>query len=159
MPDITGTFAASAVPEERLIKVSGTSTGDRFGFGKGHVVQEFGYDDDVDFDLRDDVEDATGEPLEDEDYRGVSDGVLAWWRASDGDVDDLADYLVDCGAGLDEEGTGIIWLLVPGQKSDEHVPTTEVSEAAKVAGLSATTSAASDGGWTGFRLTKHGRKK
>lgn len=128
------------------------STGEAYGFGKGAVVQEFGYDDDVDFDLREAIEDATGEELEDEDYRGAADGVLAWWRSDDGDVDDLTDYLVDCAASLDS-GTSILWLAVPGHKADLHVPTTEVDEAAKTAGLSVTRSHGLDSGWTAYRIT------
>lgn len=127
------------------------SLGEAYGFGTGAVVQEFGYDEDVDFDLRDAIEAATGEELEDEDYRGAADGVLAWWRMDDGDVDDLTDYLVDCTASLDADS--VLWLAVPGRKLDHHVPTTEVDEAAKTAGLSVTRSHGLDSGWTAYRIT------
>ena len=33
---------------------------EKLGFKNGDLIQEFGYDDDVDFDLRDDIEDLTG---------------------------------------------------------------------------------------------------
>ena len=33
---------------------------EKLGFKTGDLIQEFGYDDDVDFDLRDDIEDLTG---------------------------------------------------------------------------------------------------
>lgn len=123
-----------------------------FGFNKGDIVQEFGYDDDVDFDVRDAIEAVTGEELEDEDYRGAADGVLAWWRSDDGDIDDLTDYLVDCAASL-ADGSALLWLAVPGRKSDLHVPTTEVGEAAKTAGLSVTRTHGLESGWTAFRIT------
>ncbi len=137
--------------------MSGSTTGE-YGFKKGDVIQEFGYDDDVDFDVRDTIESATGEELEDEDYRGAADGVLAWWRSDDGDVDDLADYLVDCVAGLDS-GAGVIWLAVPGQRANHHVPTNEVNEAAQTAGLSVTTSHAIGSGWTAYRITSRARNR
>ena len=40
---------------------------ERLGFKDGDLIQEFGYDDDVDFDLRDDIEDLIGSELLDED--------------------------------------------------------------------------------------------
>ena len=53
---------------------------ERLGIKPGHVVQEIGYDDDCDEQLRDSV--AAGEDVElvDEDYDDVVDGVLLWWR-------------------------------------------------------------------------------
>lgn len=132
--------------------MSGSLTGEVFGFDEGALVQEFGYDDDVDFDIRDVIEQFTGEALEDEDYRGAADGVIAWWRADDGGVEDLADYLVDCSSSLDENAN-LIWLFVPQQRDQHHVPATEVNEASKTAGLSVTRSHGVDSGWTAYRLT------
>jgi len=45
---------------------------EKLGFKSGDLIQEFGYDDDVDFDLRDDIEDLTGSELFDEDDHEVS---------------------------------------------------------------------------------------
>ena len=129
---------------------------ERFGFEAGFVVQEFGYDDDVDEALREAVEQITGEPLEDEDYRGVADGVIAWWRSDDGGVDDLADYLVDCAASLDE-GAGVIWCLVPAAHNKYAVPTADVAEAAQVAGQRATTTFSVSPQWTAIRISARGR--
>lgn len=127
-----------------------------YGFKVGHIVQEFGYDEDVDFDFREAVEEATGEPLEDEDYRGIADQILAWWRAEDGVVDDLTDYLVDCTGGLDDGGD--IWLVVPARGSQLFVPTNEIEEAATAAGMTVTTSHGLETGWTAFRVsTRHRR--
>ena len=50
------------------------------GFGVGEVVQEWGYDDDVDVDLRSQVEAGTGTQLVDEDFGDVTDGAILWWR-------------------------------------------------------------------------------
>ncbi|MDY5589339.1 MAG: DUF3052 domain-containing protein [Arcanobacterium sp.] len=128
---------------------------DQFGVKPGFVVQEFGYDDDVDFDARAAIEDAIEGALEDEDYRGVADMVICWWRSDDGDVDDLADFLVDCATSLDS-GAGVIWCLVPAQGSEYHVPTADVSEAAHTAGQSATTTLAISPGWQAIRVTARG---
>ena len=52
----------------------------RFGIASGQVVQEIGYDDDVDDELRSAIAAATGSELVDEDYDDVVDVVLLWWR-------------------------------------------------------------------------------
>ncbi|HSJ76249.1 MAG TPA: DUF3052 family protein, partial [Gemmatimonadales bacterium] len=56
---------------------------EKLGFKTGDLIQEFGYDDDVDFDLRDDIEDLTGSELFDEDDHEVVDAAILWWRAGD----------------------------------------------------------------------------
>ncbi len=48
----------------------------RFGLTTGKVIQEFGYDDDVDEALRSAIAQATAEELVDEDFGDVTDGVL-----------------------------------------------------------------------------------
>ena len=63
---------------------------DGLGFQPGEIVQEFYYDDDVDETLRDNIETRLGTQLVDEDDRDVSDGAIIWWRAEDGEVDDLS---------------------------------------------------------------------
>ena len=55
----------------------GKNIAEQFGVKLGNIVQEFGYDDDVDEALREHIEQLTGEPFEDEDYRGIADVVLA----------------------------------------------------------------------------------
>ena len=72
------------------------------GFKPGTIVQELGYDDDVDHDFRDEIEELTGEELLDEDSDEVVDVVLLWFRDGDGD---LVDELVDAIAPLADEGT------------------------------------------------------
>src|SRR5690625_7535410 len=51
------------------------SAGVSFGVKAGQVVQEFGYDDDVDSGLRSELEEATGTELVDEDYDDVTDKI------------------------------------------------------------------------------------
>ena len=80
----------------------------KLGFAPGQVVQEIGYDHDVDDELRIAIEDVIGSELEDEDYGDVADAVLLWWREDDGD---LVDALVDALTNLADRG--FIVLLTP----------------------------------------------
>ncbi|MEV7868373.1 DUF3052 domain-containing protein [Streptomyces sp. NPDC088124] len=119
----------------------------RLGFEPGQVVQEIGYDDDVDQDLRESIEAITGQDLVDEDYDDVADAVVLWFRDEDGD---LTDALVDA-IGLIEDG-GVIWLLTPKTGRDGYVEPSDVNEAAQTAGLSQTRSVNAGKDWTGSRL-------
>lgn len=129
----------------------------RFGFTADQVIQEWGFDDDVDQDLRDELTDEVGVELVDEDYGDVTDSAIVWWRSDDGDSTDLEDLLVDAGSTL-EDG-GLIWVLVPKMGSRGHVPAAEIGEAARTAGLQPTTSLSAAPGWLGVRLAAPGRGK
>lgn len=131
------------------------SAGVRFGVKQGQVVQEFGYDDDVDPDLRSALEEATGTELVDEDYDDVTDAALVWWREDDGDTHDLTDLLVDTLTTL-EDG-GLVWVLTPKPGRPGHVAAPEVDEAARTGGLHSTSTISAAEHWTGFRLTTRGR--
>jgi hypothetical protein len=125
---------------------SGTG-GEKLGFAAGQVVQEFGYDADVDDDLRFSIEDTTGVELEDEDYGNVADAALIWWRDGDGD---LVDVLVDALTNLDDGG--FIVLLTPKAGRGGEIDMAEVEEAASTAGLhtSGTVNAAPE--WSATRI-------
>jgi DUF3052 family protein len=119
----------------------------RLGFTAGQVVQELGYDDDVDEDLRASIEEAIGTELVDEDYDDVADAVLLWWRDGDGDlVDALVDALTTLADG------GVIWVLTPKAGRDGHVEPSDIGEAAPTAGLSQTSSISAARDWSGTRL-------
>lgn len=119
----------------------------RLGFAPGQVVQEFGYDSDVDDEFRFAVEDHTGNELEDEDYSGVADAVVFWWRDDDGD---LVDACVDALTNLDEGG--FITLLTPKSGRPGSVDASVIDESAVTAGLhtSGSTNACPD--WRATRL-------
>ena len=123
------------------------NAGARLGLSRGDVVQEFGWDEDVDDDLRMQIEDTVDGDLVDGDYGNVVDAVLLWWRADDGDlVDGLVDALTDL------VGGGSIWLLTPKVGRPGTVDASDVTEAAPIAGLSQTTTAAVSKDWQATRL-------
>lgn len=117
------------------------------GFTNGQLVQEIGYDDDVDLELRDAIEDMIGAELEDEDCQEIVDAVVLWWREDDGD---LTDALVDSLTTL--EAGAPIWLLSPKAGRDGHVRPAEVQEAADTAGLRVMSTVSLAADWTGTRL-------
>jgi hypothetical protein len=128
----------------------GTATqtaGERLGLKTGMVVQELGWDEDVDDDLRVQIEDAIDADMVDSDYGNVVDAVLLWWRDEDGDlVDGLVDALTDL------VGGGAIWLLTPKIGRPNAVDAADIAEAAPIAGLSQTTTAAVSKDWSATRL-------
>jgi len=111
------------------------------------VVQELGYDDDVDHDLREAIENRLDDDMVDEESDEVVDVVLLWFRYDDGD---LVDALVDAIAPLADNG--VIWLLTPKRGRDGYVEPSDISEAAPTAGLSQTSLLALGAEWTGARL-------
>jgi hypothetical protein len=123
------------------------TAGDRLGFSRGSVVQELGWDEDVDDDLRIGIENTIDGDLVDGDYGNVVDAVLLWWRDEDGDLGDaLMDALTDLVAG------GPVWLLTPKVGRPGAVDPADVAEAAQVCGLQTTTSAGVSKDWAATRL-------
>ena len=118
------------------------------GIQKDQVVQELGWDEDTDDDIRADVEDASGGELLDEDADEVIDVVLMWWRDDDGD---LVDALMDAITPLADDG--VIWVLTPKTGKPGHVLPAEIAESAPTAGLMQTSSA-NLGDWIGSRLVQ-----
>jgi hypothetical protein len=128
----------------------GTATqnaGERLGMKTGMVVQELGWDEDVDDALRVLIEDTIDADMVDGEYGNVVDSVLLWWRDGDGDlVDALVDSLTDLVAG------GVIWLLTPKVGRPGTVDPAGIAEAAPVAGLSTTTTVPVSQDWSATRL-------
>ncbi|WP_246081926.1 DUF3052 domain-containing protein [Nocardioides litoris] len=124
-----------------------TGIADRLNLRTGMVVQELGWDDDTDDDLRVAIEDAIDADMVDGDYGNVVDAVVLWWRDEDGD---LVDGLM--GALTDLVGGGVIWLLTPKIGRPNAVDAADVSEAAPIAGLSQTTSVTVSKDWAATRL-------
>ena len=129
----------------------GTATtqnaGQRLGLKNGMVIQELGWDEDVDDSVRIQIEDTIDADMVDGDYGNVVDAVVLWWRDNDGDlVDALVDSLTDLADG------GAIWLLTPKVGRPGAVDPADVAEAAPIAGLSTTTTAPVSREWSATRL-------
>jgi hypothetical protein len=118
------------------------------GFQNEMVVMEIGYDDDVDEELRGQIEGQVGSGLVNEDSDEVIDVVLLWYREDDGDLGDL---LVDAIRPLADDG--FIWLLTPKRGRDGYVEPSDIAEASSVAGLSQTTVTTAGTEWSAARLT------
>jgi hypothetical protein len=135
--------SATAGPSE-----SRSSVSTKLGLVPGQVVQELGWDDDVDDELRVEVEDTIDGELVEEAMDAV-DVVLLWWRDDDGDlVDGLVDGVVDLSA------TGVLWLLTPKVGRGGYVDNSDISEAAVTAGLALTTSANVSPDWAAHKLVR-----
>ena len=121
---------------------------DKLGLSRGLVVQELGWDEDVDDDVRIMIEDAIdGELIED--AMEAVDLVLVWWRDGDGDlVDSLVDALTDL------TNAGYIWLMTPKVGRNGYVDAADVAEAAITAGLALTNSVHVSSDWTATKLVR-----
>ncbi len=128
----------------------GTATqtgGHRLGFKPGMVIQELGWDEDVDDALRVQIEDAIDADMVDGEFGNVVDAVVLWWRDDDGD---LVDALMDAMGPLAENG--VIWVLTPKTGRDGHVEPSDIAEAVPTAGLAQTSSVSVGEDWTATRL-------
>ncbi len=119
----------------------------RLGLQSGLTVQELGYDDDVDDQLRAGVEAIVGGELVDEDFEDVVDVVLMWWREDDGD---LADGLLDAIGPLADHG--VVWLMTPKPGRPGHIEAEDIADAAPTAGLQQTSTISAGSNWQGTRL-------
>ena len=120
---------------------------ERLGIEPNMVVQEIGWDEDVDDDVRAAIEEKIGGDLLDEDADDVVDVVLLWWREDDGD---LVDALMDAISPLADNG--VIWVLTPKTGRPGHVEPSEIAEAVPTAGLAQTSTASIGDDWTATRL-------
>ncbi len=124
------------------------SNAQKLGLKAGLVVQEVGWDEDTDDELRADIEDAIDAEMVDEDADDVVDVVVLWWREGDGD---LVDALMDAIGPLAEDG--YVWVFSPKTGKPGYVDPSEIAEAAPTAGLTQT-SAISLGDWSAARLVQ-----
>jgi hypothetical protein len=121
---------------------------DKLGLSSGLVVQELGWDEDVDDDVRIMIEDAIDGELIEEAMEAV-DLVLLWWRDDDGDlVDGLVDALTDL------TDSGYIWLMTPKVGRSGYVDAADLAEAAVTAGLALTNSVHVSSDWTATKLVR-----
>ena len=119
----------------------------RLSLEPGLVVQEIGFDEDSDTQLREGVVAITGAEMVDLDFEDVVDVALLWFREDDGD---LTDALVDAIMPLADQG--VVWLFTPKPSRDGHVEPEDIAEAAQTAGLRQTSSISAGSNWQGTRL-------
>lgn len=131
---------------------AGSPAIEQLGFALGQVVQEFGWGEDVDQDLRESIEDHVDGELADEDYDDVTDAVILWWREDDGD---LTDMLVDVQVTL--ESGGAIWVFTPKPGRDGHVDHNDIQEAAQTAGMHAMSTLSIAEDWSATKLATRAR--
>jgi hypothetical protein len=134
--------------EETVVAADSPSYAHRLGIEKNQLVQELGWDEDSDDDIRLDIEEVSGSELLDEDSDDVVDVVLLWWRDDDGD---LVDRLMDAITPLADDG--VIWVVTPKTGQPGHVLPAEIAESAPTAGLMQTSSA-NLGDWIASRLVQ-----
>ncbi|WP_216208592.1 DUF3052 domain-containing protein [Amycolatopsis aidingensis] len=130
------------------------SVAERLGIRPDMVVQEIGWDEDVDEDVRSAIEELIEGELLDEDADEVVDVVLLWWREDDGD---LGDALLDARVPIDENG--VIWVLTPKTGQPGHVEPSDIAEAVPAAGLSQTSNASIGAHWAGTRLVPRSKSR
>jgi hypothetical protein len=117
------------------------------GFAAGELILEVGYGQDCDDVLRSEIVAITGTQLLEGETTEVVDAVILWWRDGDGD---LVDELMDALTYLTE--TGPIWVLTPKLGRDGHVESSDIQDAAPIAGLSQTSTIALAQDCAGTRL-------
>ncbi|ANZ35143.1 hypothetical protein BBK82_02715 [Lentzea guizhouensis] len=120
---------------------------EKLGIESGMVVQEIGWDEDVDDALRAAVEERIGADILDEEADETVNVVLLWFREDDGD---LVDSLLEATNLLAEDG--IIWVLTPKTGRDGHVEPSDIADASGTAGLSQTSNISVADDWAGTRL-------
>ena len=128
---------------------SETVTGaELLGLNTDMVVQELGWDEDVDQDLRDDIMDIIDADMVEEALEAV-DVVILWWRDDDGDV---VDGLVDAMPDLADDG--YIWLLTPKVGRQGDIDAAAVQEGVTIAGLSLTSTANVAEDWLATKVVR-----
>lgn len=120
----------------------------QLGLAEGMVVEELGWDEDVDEGFRQSVMEHIDSDLVEESTEAV-DAVVLWLRQDDGDVMDLLiDSLTDLGP------TGFLWVLTPKIGRSGHVSQSDLAEGVVAAGLVLTTSAMVSKDWSAHRVVR-----
>jgi len=114
---------------------------DRIGFEAGQIVQELGWDEDVDEELRQLLMDTVDGDLV-EDSLDAVDAVWLWLRSDD---DEVADALVDAMRDLSDDG--FIVLVTPKVGRPGAIDASDLNEGAETAGMTLTSTHNLDSDW------------
>ena len=117
------------------------------GMKNGDLILEVGFDESSDAGLREQIRAITGNDFLSNNSQEVVDAVIIWWRDGDGD---LVDELMDSLTYLSERG--VIWVLTPKVGRDGHVESSDIQDAAPIAGLSQTSTLSVASDWSASRL-------
>lgn len=128
--------------------MTGPAGAELLGLEPGLVVQELGWDEDADAELREEIMDIIDADMVEDALESV-DVVVLWWREDDGD---LVDGLVD--AMTDLSGQGYIWLFTPKVGRPHYIDPAELAESATTAGLSLTSSAHVSADWQAHKVVR-----
>ncbi|MEU1626718.1 DUF3052 domain-containing protein [Streptomyces sp. NPDC020096] len=120
---------------------------ERLGVEPKLMVQERGWDEDVDHDVGSAVEERYGARLLAEGSGDVMDIILLWWREDGGD---LLDELLDAVLCLAQDG--VLWVLTPKIGRVGYVEQSVIADTAKTVGLNAVSVINVSEGWAGSRL-------
>lgn len=144
-----GGTVVSELEENKALSPRGSREGaDLLGLSPGMVVQELGWDEDVDDDLRQDIMDIIDADMVDDALEAV-EVVLLWWRDEDGDV---ADGLVDAITDLADDGW--IWLVTPKVGRVHYIETGDIAEGVDTAGLTLTSSVSVSEDWQAHKVVR-----
>lgn len=128
--------------------VSATPAGTKLGLASGMSVQELGWDEGVDEDVRDQIMDHIEADFVYDAVEAV-DVVLLWWRDEDGDlIDGLVDSLRDLSS------SGWIWLVTPKVGKPGFVDPADLAEGAIAAGLALTGAVEVSPDWQAHKLVR-----
>ena len=119
----------------------------KLGVEPGMVVQELGWDEDVDEAVRDAVEERAGTNCSTRRPTRSSTSSSCGSGTGDGD---LVDALVDARSPLADNG--VVWVLTPKTGRPGHLEPSEIAEAAPTAGLTQTSNITVSERWAGSRL-------
>ncbi|HMR49257.1 MAG TPA: DUF3052 domain-containing protein [Arachnia sp.] len=126
----------------------GQSGAELLGLEEGLLVQELGWDDDVDEELRESIMDVLDAEMVEDAVEAV-DVVVLWWRDEDGDVvDGLVDALPDL------SDAGYIWLLTPKVGRPGYVNAATVAEGVAIAGLALTSTISVAPDWQASKVVR-----
>ncbi|GAA1906536.1 DUF3052 domain-containing protein [Streptantibioticus ferralitis] len=130
-----------------MVDAGQAGVAERLGIEPKLLVQERGWDEDVDHDLESALEERYGARLLAEGSGDVMDVILLWWREDGGD---LVDELLDAVLWLAQDG--VVWMFTPKAGRVGYVEPSVIADAARSVGLRVADVINVGADWAGSRL-------